>query len=55
VNHIPEPTGYGARVFITIVVAVAAVVAAVIADERRDDERRIPIPVRVKPQRRPQD
>jgi hypothetical protein len=27
----------------------------VIAGERRDDERRLPIPVRVKPQRRPQD
>jgi len=50
--------GYGAGVLITIVVTVAAVVAAagaVIAEERRDAERRLPIPVRVKPQRRPQD
>ncbi|MEJ6721130.1 hypothetical protein [uncultured Ilumatobacter sp.] len=49
--------GYGDGVLITIVVTVAAVVAgagAVIAGERRDDERRIPIPVRVKPQRRSQ-
>jgi|TARA_R110002110_G_scaffold41359_2_gene131451 hypothetical protein len=58
VNHILQLTGYGEGVLITIVVTVAAVVAAagaVIAGERRDDERRLPIPVRVKPQRRPQD
>jgi hypothetical protein len=48
---------YGKGVLITIVVTVAAVVAAagaVIAGERRDNER-VPIPVRVEPQRRPRD
>jgi hypothetical protein len=58
VNHIPQLMGYGDWVLITIVVTVAAVVAAagaVLTGERRDDERRLPIPVRVEPQRRPQD